>query len=450
MRLLLLLSLVAALAPPFTAAAQEWQEVPLPEGPSGRWPKLTDIAIDGYAVWFSTQFDGLMAYDGATWVLHVVADGGLRSNAWHNTILVDSAGDKWTSKDGTQTVDRISDGGTFTDKSDDTWTYYDQPAQLQSSRVFSMAEDGNGNMWFGIRDENFDQPSSLELLIENDPSTTADDEWLSYDDNDELAEFFTRDVRELAIDSEGRLWIVYYLHGVDVWDFGDYYTYEDDTIVHYGLAEGLPSNAIHGLLVATDGRVWLAANNGLAVLDAAGETWTVLDDLSVDKVTDVAEDAHGHVWAATDQGVAMLYSSGELARFYTTADGLKDNLVQMIEVDRTDGTVWAVTEEISTGETSLNMLESGFGPESDVFAYPNPWKEGESAESIKIQGAPEGSTVEFFDIMGQSVRKLEATREPYVWDSLDDDLNEVPSGVYVVRVETPTGELVFTKVAILR
>ncbi|MCK4410467.1 MAG: hypothetical protein KAW67_10290, partial [Candidatus Eisenbacteria sp.] len=90
MRLLLLLSLVAALAPPFTAAAQEWQEVPLPEGPSGRWPKLTDIAIDGYAVWFSTQFDGLMAYDGATWVLHVVADGGLRSNAWHNTILVDS------------------------------------------------------------------------------------------------------------------------------------------------------------------------------------------------------------------------------------------------------------------------------------------------------------------------------------------------------------------------
>jgi len=144
------------------------------------------------------------------------------------------------------------------------------------------------------------------------------------------------------------------------------------------------------------------------------------------------------------------YSSGELARFYTTADGLEDDLVQFIEVDRTDGTVWAVTEKLSTGETFLNMLESGFGPDSDVFAYPNPWTEGKSTESVKIQGAPEGSTVEIFDITGQHVRKLSATREPYIWDSLDTDLNEVPSGVYVIRVKMPTGELAFTKVAIIR
>lgn len=313
-----------------------------------------------------------------------------------------------------------------------------------------MAQDANGNMWFGIRDENSNQPSTLELLIENDPSTPTDDEWLTYDYNDELAGFFTNDVRELAIDTRGRLWIVYYLRGVDVWDFGDYYTYEDDTIVHYGLTEGLPSDVIHSVLVAADGRVWLGANNGIAVFDAAGETWTVLGDLGADKITDLAEDVQGHVWAATDEGVAMFYSSGELARFYTTADGLKDDLVQLIAVDRMDGTVWAVSEKLSTGETFLNMLESGFGSDSGVFAYPNPWKEGESTESIKIQGAPEGSTVEVFDITGQSVRKLSATREPYIWDSLNTDLNEVPSGVYVIRVKMPTGELAFTKVAIIR
>jgi hypothetical protein len=196
--------------------------------------------------------------------------------------------------------------------------------------------------------------------------------------------------------------------------------------------------------------VWLGANNGIAVFDAAGETWTVISDLGVDKVTDLAEDAQGHVWAATDEGVAMFYSSTELARFYTTGDGLRDELVQLIAVDRTDGAVWAVTEELSTEKTFLNMLESGFGSDSDVFAYPNPWKEGESTESIKIQGAPEGSTVEVFDITGQNVRKLPATREPYIWDSLDSDLNEVPSGVYVIRVKMPTGELAFTKVAIIR
>ncbi len=458
MRLLLLLGLVAALALPFTAGAQQWQEVPLPDGPGAENPRLTDIAMDGGVVWFSTDQDGLLAYDGSTWILHTVADGGLRSNAWRKTIVVDSSGDKWTSKDGTQTVDRVNDGGTFTDKSDDTWTYYSQGSELQSGRVFSMQQDSQGNMWFGIRDEMADQPTILELLIENDPATTTDDEWLAYAHEDELPGFHDRDVRALALDHQERLWIVYSQgRGVDVLEFGDYYTYEDDTIVHYGLAEGLPSDVIHSVLVASDGRVWLGANNGIAVFDAAGETWTVLDDLwtvldelGVDRVTDVAEDAQGHVWAATDEGVAMFYSSGELARFYTTGDGLRDELVQLIAVDRTDGTVWAVTEELSTEKTFLNMLESGFGPDSDVFAYPNPWKEGESTESIKIQGAPEGSTVEVFDITGQSVRKLSATREPYIWDSLDTGLNEVPSGVYVIRVEMPTGELAFTKVAIIR
>lgn len=452
MRLLLLLGLVAALALPFTAGAQEWQEVPLrDDGPSGEHPKILDIAMDGSTVWLSTEHDGLAAWDGSPpWVQHLHEDGGLRSDAFRNSIFSDALGNKWTARDGSSTVDRLDDGGTFRDKSDDAWTYYSQGNELLSGRVFSMAQDANGNMWFGIRDENSNQPSTLELLIENDPSTPTDDEWLTYDYNDELAGFFTNDVRELAIDTRGRLWIVYYLRGVDVWDFGDYYTYEDDTIVHYGLTEGLPSDVIHSVLVAADGRVWLGANNGIAVFDAAGETWTVLGDLGADKITDLAEDVQGHVWAATDEGVAMFYSSGELARFYTTADGLKDDLVQLIAVDRMDGTVWAVSEKLSTGETFLNMLESGFGSDSDVFAYPNPWKEGESTESIKIQGAPEGSTVEVFDITGQSVRKLSATREPYIWDSLNTDLNEVPSGVYVIRVKMPTGELAFTKVAIIR
>ncbi len=450
MRLPLLLGLVAALALPFTARAQQWDAVPLPDGPSGANPKILDIAMDSDTVWFSTEHDGLLAYDGSTWVLHVHADGGLRSDAYRNSIFSDALGNKWTARDGSSTLDRLDDAGTFTDKSDDTWTYYNQGTELQSGRVFSMAQDLNGNVWFGIRDENLDQPSNLELIIENDPSTPTDDEWLSYDQDDDLAAFFTRDVRELAVDNRGRLWIVYYLRGVDVWDFGDYYTYEDDTIEHYGLTEGLPSDVIHSVLVAADGRVWLGANNGIAVFDADGETWSVLSDLGADKITDLAEDGQGHVWAATDEGVAMFYSSGELATFYTTADGLKDDLVQLIEVDRTGGTVWAVTEKLSTGETFLNMLESGFGPDSEVFAYPNPWKEGKSTEFIKIQGAPEGSSVEVFDIMGQSVRKLPATQEPYVWDSLDTDLNEAPSGVYVIRVKMPTGELAFTKVAIIR
>ena len=458
MRLLLLISLVAALAPSLPAGAQVWQEVQLPEnGPSGGEPKILDIAMEGSTVWFSTLRDGIMGYDGAEWVLHTREDGGLHSNNYRYVIFVDSDGDKWTSKDNSDfAVDRLDDGGSFLLKSDDTWTHYNSPTPLQSNRVFSMAEDSAGNKWFGIRDEGTvnSEPTTLELLVENDPDTTADDEWLAFDHFDDESLFFDDDVRALAVDRENRLWIVYAPEGVgmglDVWDFGDYYSIDDDTATHYGQLEGLPSRSVYDVHVGPDGRVWVGTEEGPAYLDPSTDQWVAIDDVTA-RTRSLASDAQGHIWAGTDEGMVMLYRSGEVVKTYTAlADGLHDNEISLVAVDQTDGTVWAVSVN-AMEETFLNVLESGFGPEPRLFVYPNPWKAGDTAESsMNILGAPEGSTVEILDIMGQSVRKLGAVREPYVWNSLDDDLNEVPSGVYVVRVETPAGEMMFTKVAIIR
>lgn len=457
MRLLLLISLVVALVPALPAGAQEWLEVPLPDGPSDGNPKILDIAVEGSTVWFSTLRDGIIGYNGAEWVLHTLEDGGLRSNNYRYVIFVDSDGDKWTSKDNSDfAVDRLDDGGSFLLKSDDIWTYYNSPTPLQSNRVFAMSEDSAGNKWFGIRDESSSnaEPTTLELLVENDPDTTADDEWLAFDYFDDESLFFDDDVRGLAVDHENRLWIVYAPEGVgmglDVWEFGDYYSFDDDTVTHYGPLEGLPSRSVYDVHVGPNGRVWVGTQAGPAYLDASTDQWVAIDDVTA-RTRSVASDAQGHIWAGTDEGVVMLYRSGEVVKTYTAlADGLHDDAIALVGVDQTNGTVWAVSVN-GVDETFLNVLESGFGPEPRLFAYPNPWKAGETSErNVSILGAPEGSTVEILDIMGQSVRKLDAEREPYVWNSLDDDLNEVPSGVYVVRVETPAGEMMFTKVAIIR
>ena len=457
MRLLLLVSLVAALAPSLPAGGQEWLEVPLPIGPSGGNPKILDIAMEGSTVWFSTLRDGIIGYDGAEWVLHTLEDGGLRSNNYRYIIFVDSDGDKWTSKDNSDfAVDRLDDGGSFLQKDDDTWTYYNSPTQLQSNRVFAMAEDFAGNKWFGIRDEssNNTEPTTLELLVENDPDTTTDDEWLTFDYFDDESLFFDDDVRGLAVDHENRLWIAYAPEGVgmglDVWDFGNYYSVDDDAISHYGQLEGLPSRSIYDVHVGPDGRVWVGTGEGPAYLDPSTGEWVAIDGITA-RTRSIASDAQGHIWAGTDEGIVMLYASGEVVATYTAlADGLHDDEIVLVAVDQTGGTVWAVSQN-DNEETFLNVLESGFGPEPRLFVYPNPWKAGETAErSVNILGAPEGSSVEIFDIMGQTVRRLDARREPYVWNSLDDELNEVPSGVYVVRVKTPAGELMFTKVAIIR
>jgi hypothetical protein len=452
MRLQLWAAMLIAAAMPLAGHAQGWSQVELPDGPGTATPVLLDIAMDGSVVWFSTFKDGIMGYDGTTWVLHTQAEGGLRHNQYRYVMFVDSAGDKWTARDAWNTVDRLNDGGTFTIKTDDTWSYYSSPPELESPRVFSMAEDAAGNMWFGIRDENQDQPCVVDLLVENGPGT-EDDEWIAFGDQFDPGPgyFSSGDVRGLAIDAANRLWLVFDRHGVDVWDFGDYEDPDDDTIVHYGLLEGLPSDAVRALYLAPDNRMWLGGDNGLAVFDPVDESWTRIDGFPSDRVNDLSGDAQGHIWAATDDGVVWLYSSGEVIEQYDSDSGLAENVVTLIAVDQSDGTVWAVSEDTSTDATQLNVFESGFGPEPRVFVYPNPYREGETDEhGVTVLGAPAGSKVEVFDVAGEKVRELASRREPYRWDSLDTDLNEVPSGVYVIRVEAPDGELFFTKVAIIR
>ena len=88
MRALLLILLAAAVAAPGGALAQSeesepfWETITLPEGPSNPIPRIFDIAMDGSAVWFSTEKDGIIGYDGGTWVLHTSAEGGLRHNQY--------------------------------------------------------------------------------------------------------------------------------------------------------------------------------------------------------------------------------------------------------------------------------------------------------------------------------------------------------------------------------
>ncbi|MBN2565939.1 MAG: T9SS type A sorting domain-containing protein [Candidatus Eisenbacteria bacterium] len=466
MRRLLLPAILVALLLPVGAFGQTWREVPLPDtlelvDPDNAETMFLDVALDGDTVWFSTLFDGIMGYDGIEWKQNTVSNSGLRSNAYRYVMFVDKSREKWTAKLGAATVDRLDDGGTFTDKSDDQWTYYSQPAQLNSRNVFCMAEDMLGNKWFGIRDENHIETSIIELLIENGEGTD-DDLWLHFGDDFEPDIFFDDDVRRLAIDDSNRLWIVYASNGVDVWDFGDYESFDDDEIVHHGLEQGLPSNTVRAVHMAEDGRVWLGTDSGLAYLDPSTGLWTVIEETFDLRVFAIDSDSQGHMWVATDHGVTMVYRSTEAIYSYDTVDGLRDESISLIAVDKVDGTVWAVSvddgpEPEDVGDTHLNVLESGFGPEpppeseSSVFAYPNPWRQNASeGYGIKVLGAPDGSSMEIFDITGQSVRKLPAALEPFDWDLLDESGNKVPSGVYILRVEDPDGVAYFTRAAVIR
>ncbi len=446
MRFLITAALLVAAAS-YGFAGTAWNVVPI-EGD----PVVFDMGIEGATVWMSTNGRGLVGYDGTNWVFHTTDNSGIRSNNWNYTVMVDAAGDKWVGRDGTNTVDRLDDAGTVFDQADDSWSYYTHQIELVNQRVFSMAEDSGGNKWFGMRDENHNREGTVEYLIENDPTTTEDDVWYHYDNawTPDSTSFSDDDVRALAVDAGDRLWIGYYATGLDVWDYKDPSVYADDTWTHYSTADGLPSDLVHVIRVGPDGRMWVGTLGGLAVFDPAKGEWTTVAGLPGVQARAVDFDGQGHVWVGTENGVAMLYANGSVAFTYGVADGIADDQINELAVDRSSGRVWAISIDESTQATSLNVFDSGFGGQAGRFyVYPNPWTEDRADGLVTVFGAPEGSTIEIFDLTGQKVRELPRT-EPYVWDTLNFDLREVPSGVYIVRVETPRGEVALLKAAIVR
>jgi ligand-binding sensor domain-containing protein len=447
MRTFIWIALAATLAAALPASALDWTSVTVP----GDAP-IYDMDVEGEIVWLSTHSRGLVGYDGNLWVLHLASEGGIRTDYYNYAVHVDAAGDKWVGRDQTNAVDRLDDAGTYTSKLDDTWTYYTAQVELENSRVFSMASTPEGDMWFGMRDENHNGLGTVELLVEGDDTTTSDDEWFHYDNTwtPDSTSFSDDDVRALAVDAAGKLWIGYYASGVDAWDYGDPGSFSDDVWTHHTSASGLASDLVRVLHAGDDGRVWVGTLGGLSVFDPATDLWKTVEGLPGVQTLALDTDAHGHVWVGTDDGVAMLYGNGTVAFTYGTQDGIPHELVTKIAVDRENGTIWTVSVDENTQATALAYFESGYGSEvGDVFAYPNPWKEDSGETFVTVYGAREGSSVVVMDILGEEVRELAPT-EPYLWDTLDTSGNEVPSGVYVIRVEAPNGGVSLAKVAVVR
>ncbi len=443
--LLALAALLACVAG--EAVAYDWEAVSVPDD-----VKVWDMDLEGGTVWLSSQGLGLIGYDGQEWVTHVQSDGGIRNNNWNYRVFVTSGGEKWITRDSGATLDRLDDAGTFSEKSDDRWWYYDYPEDLANKRVFSAAEDSEGRMWFGMRDENLNRTGILELFIDNEDTTSLDDEWYHYDNvfTPDSTSFGGDDVRALMVDDHDRLWIGYYGSGIDMWDYGDPTVFADDVWAHYEEEDGLPEDDVHTFWCGSDGSIWAGTLGGLAVLDEATGTWSTIAGLPGNQARAISEDAQGHIWVGTNQGVAMLYANRTVAFTYTTDDGLADEQVDHLSVHPASGDVWAVTMNTVADQTTLNLFRSGIVEGTgSLFVYPNPWREGESDGPVQIYGAPEGSRVEIYDITGEKVAELGAS-EPFTWDSLDGSLNEVPSGVYIVRVEPPGGDAELLKLAILR
>lgn len=197
---------------------------------------------------------------------------------------------------------------------------------LPGTRVQAELVDREGALWIGtdrglVRVGNGRLGySSVDRLPVTDPLATAS-------------------VMALLEDREGNLWVGTENGGLDV--------LRDRRFESVGAHEGLSTDATTAVTEDSEGKLWVGTNGGgLNVLRLGGAmpgeapTYALPDVLLSSVVTALAAGKNDELWVGTPNGLNRLRGSAIDA--FTTADGLPDNYIHSLLVDR-DGSVWIGT-----------------------------------------------------------------------------------------------------------
>ncbi|MBN1859606.1 hypothetical protein JW848_10470, partial [Candidatus Bipolaricaulota bacterium] len=204
---------------------------------------------------------------------------------------------------------------------------------------------------------------------------------------------FTDQVNVVAIDQEGRIWMGT-AGGVVRWDTAD----DPASYVHWTAADGLPDNWVSDIVVAPDGRVWVALATWLGgVSTLVDGVWITFDDhdgLTSNFVRDLAVDEEGNLWAATANGLCVLTpmadsATGMLGATITTLVWDGDPTASRLQGVAVDvrGRVWlwqgwgnvVVLDPNGTPHDPADDVWTAYAPERLAFeppieqVVPDPW-----------------------------------------------------------------------------
>lgn len=191
----------------------------------------------------------------------------------------------------------------------------------------------------------------------------------------------------LAIDADSALWIGTLGAGLFRYDRFK------DAFVHYPLApeaqSGSFSNEINDLLLDSQGRLWVATNEGLGLVDRQTERLVPIQNSKSDSVniidfTCLAEDQQQQIWAGVGDLGGGLYKinpeTQQFTRFMSTSDGIgMDNTRVIALAADTKGDLW-----FSTEDTRLHRIEP-ISHQIESFTFPHNLKNTAAAiQSLNI------------------------------------------------------------------
>ena len=341
----------------------------------------------------------LILYDDLNSTLNAIVPNDIRVN--HTAF--DRQGNLWISNvRGTNTMHMLSPGGQFTPIS--FADLLEDPSDVRGADDLVVANDGRIYL----------AGSSRAGLLAHDPSSNTNARFFGEGGG---ANFPIDDLRSLAIDQNGTLWI--------------------------GTRLGL--------------RILFAPASIFTDPQASSDAIIILQDdipqelLNDQVVTDIVVDGANNKWVATtDSGVFYFSPNGQetLQHFTTDNSPLPSNNVQDVIIDEASGTVFFGTLR---GLVAFRGSETAPAEDlEEVVVYPNPVRPSFGGE-VTIDGLTANTNVKITDIVGNLVYEENTTGGSLNWDTTAFGRHRVASGVYLILITGPQAlETQIAKLMIIR
>lgn len=321
-----------------------------------------------------------------------------------------------------------------------------------SYRIPGLSFDANNNLWISVQSSN--------PIVVMKPDKT----FRGYSFTGNLAPSTSAIRGKILATSFGQIWQVISGYGLFIFNYNntpDNLTddsYQKISITVNNATDNTLYNFVYCMVEDMDGNIWLGTKNGpivysnpqslitnpnmnanyiLVPLNNGTNGANVL--LQNETINAIAIDGANRKWIATlNSGVFLLSADGtkQLLNFRMENSPLFSNDVLDIAIDNVSGEVFFATN-VGTVVYRGNATEGGsvFG---DIYAYPNPVKEGYEGEII-ITGLIANTDVKITDISGNLVYETTSLGGQAVWYGKNFAGQKVHTGVYLAFCVTSDG-----------
>ncbi|QGK76527.1 two-component regulator propeller domain-containing protein [Flavobacterium sp. SLB02] len=320
-------------------------------------------------------------------------------------------------------------------------------------RINGTAFDKSGNLWI----TNSRIKNGLKVLKTNG-------QWQSYStaiilDNAELASY-----ANIAIDKNNTKWISTNREGV----IGFNESTNTFKKITFGADVGnLPTADVRSVAVDTKGQLWIGTIKGLRVLSNVGSFQTesqlkanpiiIMDDnlaqelLYEQFINVIVVDGANNKWIGTgDSGVFMVSPNGQETKYHFTINNspLPSNVINDIKINSATGEVFIATDK---GMVSFKGIATEANEDlNNAYVYPNPVRPNYSG-TVKVAGLIDKANIKITDIEGNLVYETTSTGGTIEWDTTAFGRYKVASGVYMIFISAQDGgETKVKKVMIIR